>query len=134
MAIGDNITKLSGMSFPFRRSGASDFVSATGDAAIRADIIFALSTPLGFLPWRPDFGSKLSTLRHSLNTTVLREAARIHIQDCLAKWCPYARVLDVDVTPNRDDKTLKISLRYQIIRNNVPVGPELSNTFITAAS
>ena len=132
MATEKIVTKLTGMSIPFRRSGASDFAFASEDAEINSNVILVLTTPLGFLPWRPDFGSKLTTLRHSLDTTILREAARIHIMDALARWVPYVRVIDVRVTSSRATKTMNVALDYEIVRNNTARGPVLSATFVTS--
>lgn len=128
------VPKLRGMSFPFRRTGASDFVVAENEAAVKANVIFALTTPVGFLPWRPEFGSKLSTLRHNLDTQLLRESARIHIQECLARWCPYVRVLDVRVASERTTRTLKVGLDFQIARNGTITGAIVPVSFVTTAA
>lgn len=119
------------MSIPFRRSGASDFATAMEDAEIRSNVIMTLTTPIGFLPWRPEFGSKLSTLRHNLNSVTLREAARIHIIDALTRWVPYVRVVDVRVTSDRVGRKLSITIDYEIVRNGAGRRQVLSDTFVT---
>lgn len=131
MATGEVVTKLQGMSIPFRRSGASDFATATEDAEIRSNVVMTLTTPIGFLPWRPEFGSKLSTLRHNLNSVTLREAARIHVIDALTRWVPYVRVVDVRVTSDRVGRKLSITIDYEIVRNGAGRRQVLSDTFIT---
>lgn len=85
-----------GVIHPFRRT-ERDFASATGDAETLAQVSLVLGTAKGSLPWRPDFGSDLTRLRHKGNNPVLRETARVFIDDALRKWVPAAKLVSVDV-------------------------------------
>ncbi len=123
-----NLDKLKGMSFPFRRNDMTDFPTVGAEESVRQNVQFALTTPLGFLPWRPDFGSRLHTVRHQNDSDILREIVAQMIGECLAKWCPYVRVTRVAVTsPAR--RRLRISISYRLVRNQVAIGPEISHAF-----
>ncbi len=86
-----------GLIHPFTRT-ESDFASASGDAETLAQVSLVLGTPVGSLPWRPDFGSDLTRLRHKGNNPILRETARVFVDDAIRKWVPFAKLLSVDVT------------------------------------
>ena len=129
-----NLAKLKGMSFPFRRNDMTDFPSVESEKAIMLNVAFALSTPLGFLPWRPDFGSRLHTVRHQNDTLILREIVGQMIGECLTKWCPYVRVVKVTCESFPRERKLRITILYRVVRNQIPVGPEISHAFtITTA-
>ncbi len=121
-----DIARMRGMSLPFQRTGGSDFTTAEGEALVKANLMFLLTTPIGFLPWRPDFGSRLHELRHSPDTITLRETVRVIISDAITKWLPYVRLDSVDVESKRQTKSLQIKIAYRIVRNGVATGPTIS--------
>ena len=85
-----------GLIHPFRRT-ESDFASASGDAETLAQVTLVLGTAKGTLPWNPSFGSDLTRLRHKGNNPVLRETARVFVDDALRKWVPRAQLVSVTV-------------------------------------
>ncbi len=90
----------SGLAHPFRRI-ESDFASASGDAETLQQVSEVLGTRQGTLPWRPDFGSELHRLRHKKNAIVLKETARVFVDDALRKWVPAAKLIGVDILPSK---------------------------------
>ncbi len=105
---------------PFRRDRKRDFASGSGEELLRSKVIQALMTEgatprsSGELPWRTNFGSGLSLLRHQRNDAVLKELARVYVRDALARWVPSARLVALEVV-QLDEKgsTLTIKLRVR---------------------
>lgn len=101
-----------GLIHPFRRTG-SDFASASGDAETLAEVRLVLGTAKGSLPWRPDFGSDLTRLRHKGNNPILRETARVFVDDALRKWVPAAKL--VSVTTDRVSDTTQNQIDIHVV-------------------
>ncbi len=95
----------SGLAHPFRRI-ESDFASSSGDAEILMRVSQVLGTRQGTLPFRPDFGSELHRLRHKKNAIVLRETARVFVDDALRKWVPEAKLISVDILPSKANEII----------------------------
>jgi phage baseplate assembly protein W len=114
-----------GLIVPFRR-GSRDFVQAGGEELVRSSVREILLTRAavgavpGELPWRPDFGSKLWTLKHRKNDELLAEQAYVYVLEALT-WEP--RVETVSVEIERDPEALNeltVKVRYRVIEQNVP--------------
>lgn len=82
---------------PFRRDKKSDFASGTGEDLLASKVRQTLLTEgatqrsSGELPWRTNFGSSLTLLRHQRNDVVLKELSRVYVRDALRRWMPGAR-------------------------------------------
>jgi uncharacterized protein len=117
-----------GLLRPFRRDLRSDFAAAGGEQVIRSAVgqilgtVGASEVTDGELPWRTEFGSLLTRLRHQRNDYVLQELARVYVVDALQRWEPRVRVTEVGVTRERQDgeNVLAIRLRYDVIESNAP--------------
>lgn len=116
-----------GIVLPFRRVAPGDFDSDSGRRLIASNIRLILKTPIGKLPWNPQFGSKLYLLRHSNNDEDLGDLARIYVSDALQRWEPRIRVRDVTAgalsigTKN----TLQINITYSLGRLIERLGVDL---------
>ena len=113
---------------PFRRDLRSDFAAAGGEQLVRSAVGQILGTvgsselSNGELPWRTEFGSVLTRLRHQKNDHVLTELARVYVVDALERWEPRIVVTAVSVTRQVRDgaNVLAIHLRYDVISTNTP--------------
>ncbi|MGE0327692.1 MAG: hypothetical protein AB7K71_41730 [Polyangiaceae bacterium] len=99
---------------PFRRDKKSDFASGTDEDLLASKVRQTLLTEgatqrsSGELPWRTNFGSALTLLRHQRNDVALKELARVYVRDALRRWLGGTRVHKVAVSA--DDSALAISV------------------------
>jgi hypothetical protein len=106
-----------GILAPFQRDQKRDFASGSGDTLLASKVLQALMTEgatpqsSGELPWRTSFGSGLHVLRHMRNDAALSELARIYVRDCLKRWVPGAKL--VEVVAVRDGATLQVKVRFR---------------------
>jgi len=102
---------ITGLIRPFRRV-ESDFASGFGDEEVMFNVGQVLGTARGTLPWEPSFGSDLDRLRHKANTPILRETARVYVDDALRKWSPVAALVDIE--PPSKTKANEVALRITV--------------------
>lgn len=69
----------------------------------------------GEIPWRPEFGTLVSTLRFRNNNFVLRELAEEYIVDALERWEPRVEVKQANILSV--DSLLSIHIIYDILLN-----------------
>jgi len=128
-----------GLLTPFRRD-ATDLAN-TSDVGelVKSRICQILGTKTGptagqgTLPWRPEFGTRLWTLRHTADPQVLNEVARAFVVDSLRRWEPSVLVRDVTVT-NENDGILRILVVYDVVgRVNNVAGPVFSDQLVLEA-
>ena len=81
-----------GVACPFRFTSTQDFATAAGGDLVKSDVMQLLGTVQGELPWRPDFGTSLTRLRHRQNTGALADLARIDVARALARYEPRVRL------------------------------------------
>jgi hypothetical protein len=110
---------MTGIVTPLRR-GASDWATATGPALIAADILQALGTVQGELPWDTNRGSKLDRLRHkSMPLSVMNDLAEAWARECLAGELPQVAIRQVTVArstgPDGQQSNLDITILYDVI-------------------
>ena len=84
-----------GVLCPLRLTSTQDFATASGADLVKSDVMQLLGTVQGELPWRPDFGTRLTRLRHRQNTGALADLARIDVARALAKYEPRVRLRSV---------------------------------------
>lgn len=100
---------------PFCRDKKRDVANGTGSALLAAKVRQALLTEgttarsSGELPWRTNFGSGLTLLRHQNNDAVLKELARVYVRDALKQLVPSAQLVKLDV--HQDGAVLNIRVR-----------------------
>ena len=127
-----------GLVRPFRRDGRADFLAAGGEQMIRSAVGQILGTvgasemTQGEIPWRTEFGSLLSRLRHQKNDSVLQELARVYVVDALKRWEPRIVVTAVTVRRAQHDgeNVLAIRIRYDVVSTNVLLS-EVEQTVVT---
>lgn len=86
-----------GLIRPFRRSQRNDFLTGFGVPEVLSGVGQVLGTPLGTLPWRPDFGCDLDKLRHKKNGPTTPDLARLFVENALRQWEPRAQLTSVEI-------------------------------------
>jgi phage baseplate assembly protein W len=125
-------TQLSFLGFgvlaPLQRGGANDFAAGGGVDLVRSRVRTIIGTKAGVggrpgeFPWRPDFGSRLTLLRHQSNTAILGRMGQQYVLEALAKWEPCVRVAFATVlTTPSDPRALSLRIVYDIVATN-PAG------------
>lgn len=93
-----------GIIAPFIRDEKLDFRNGCGAALIRASIerivgvVCMTDTSHGDMPWRPEFGSLVTRLRHQHADDGTEELARYYVIDAIRIWEPRVSVKDAEVT------------------------------------
>lgn len=81
-----------GVPRPFRRDQKSDYVNVSGTPLVDAAIGQIIGTHAqtgrshGELPWRPEFGSRVHTLRHAPNNAALDDVATAYVAQAIDRW------------------------------------------------
>ncbi len=117
-----------GLLRPFVRDQKGDFAAAGAELLVRACVGQVLGTrgrnakSEGELPWRTDFGSLLSALRHAPNDAVTSAVAKTYIRDALQRWEPRVVLKLATFTTEKSsttvtggDDVLKVSLVYDLV-------------------
>lgn len=106
-----------GLQTPFRRD-RRDFAASDGDPHVVAKIGQVLSTPLGSLAWRTDFGSNLHRLLHADPDVDITAIARSYTADALSRWIPALRIREFSAqmvkSSDGERNKLRVSLTYDI--------------------
>lgn len=120
---------------PFRRDGRADVATASGAALVKACIVQVLGTigtagsRVGELPWRTEFGSALSILRHAnADDEATQQLARVYVAQALQRWEPRCRVTDVKVSVEERSAgvALRIEVFFDLVESESVVTPNLS--------
>jgi len=109
---------------PLRRAG-SDFVSADGSTLAEDKIRQLCMTEPGEIPWRPGFGVGLEGLLHRGNDATTAELARIRARAGVDKWLG-GDVNVSEISPSREDETLRLTFRYDVAGGEADALVELS--------
>ena len=115
-----------GLLAPLRRGGTSDFVSGSGEALLRDQLLQLLMTEPGALEWRPSFGAGLGRFRNQNLTNELRVQIEAAIMSAVANAIPRIRIQGTAVT--QQGTTLTISIRWAAVL------PGSTSTLISARS
>ncbi len=109
---------LTGLMRPISRG--RDLRSGTGVELILSNVGQVLGTEVGTLPWLPEFGSELQSLRNRANGPVLRELARFRVDQALSRWEPRAQSQDVQLLPSSkaDSNTVDMRVSCAIALDN----------------
>lgn len=117
-----------GLLRPFRRDEKNDFAYAEGEPLVRACVGQLLGMQgssdfsRGELEWDPERGSKLYLLRHQNNDALLRELAKVYVQDAIVRFEPRVRLRAVVCTsergPTGELNALVLRLRYDLLASN----------------
>ena len=103
-----------GIAFPFSIDAQTGSVSCTqGREKIRQNIRIILATRIGERPMQRDFGTRLPSLVHDMNRSVLAQIALNQVQEALLQWEP--RVLATDVRVDQQESEFKLALRYAFL-------------------
>jgi hypothetical protein len=107
-----------GILCPFQRDGKGDFANGSGIALVKSDIgellgiIGPSSQQPGELPWDPDRGSRIDSLRHRhLHTEMTRALAEQYTATPIRLYERRVRPGPVRVS-SKDEKTLRIEVTF----------------------
>lgn len=107
-----------GIVCPFQRDGKGDFANDSGVNLLKSDIgeLLGIEGPSvnspGELPWDPDRGSRVSSLRHrKLHTEMMRALAEQYTSTPIRVYERRVRVGPVRVTA-KDERTLRIEVSF----------------------
>lgn len=107
-----------GIICPFQRDGKGDFANAAGITVLRSDIeeLLGIEGPSakepGELPWDPDRGSRLDSLRHRhLHSEMVRALAEQYTSTPLRVYERRVRPGPVRVS-QKDERTLRIEVTF----------------------
>jgi phage baseplate assembly protein W len=84
---------------PFQRDEKADYANATGRRLVLSNVGQVLGTPVGSIPWRRAFGSRLYLLRHRPDHPAFRSLARFFAAEALGRWERRVRVRSIDRLP-----------------------------------
>lgn len=121
MATPDFLGK--GLVAPLVRDGNGDFKSASGLELIGSSVFTILGTiaqsdfTLGELPWRTEFGSLLTQLRHRNNDAIQREFADALVVQALKEQEPRISVAETEIVS--EENRLSIKVKSRLIGFNV---------------
>jgi uncharacterized protein len=109
-----NNDTIQGTAFPFTIDPQSGSITwAEGREKIRQNIRIILATRIGERPMQRNFGTRLPSLVHDVNSSVLAQIALSQVQEALLQWEP--RVLATDVRVEQQESELKLALRYAFL-------------------
>jgi phage baseplate assembly protein W len=107
-----------GIVCPFQRDGKGDFANDSGMNLLKSDIgeLLGIEGPSvndpGELPWDPDRGSRVNSLRHrKLHTEMMRALAEQYTATPIRVYERRVRVGPVRVSP-KDERTLRIEVSF----------------------
>lgn len=101
---------------PFRRD-LSDFAVGAGANTLRSDIEQVLLTRCsvpgqpGEVPWRPEFGSALTLLRHANLDEATADLARVYVAEAIGRFVPRFRLhrVDIDLKPEANTLSIRVA-------------------------
>lgn len=98
-----------GLARPFR-CAPGGLVTVTGPEKVLQSVQAVIGTPLGFIPWRCAFGTRIGRLRHRNRSNGLQQLARIDAADALNRWVPRFRLRGVAATPATEGTENRLDL------------------------
>jgi len=108
----------SGIVCPFQRDGKGDFANDTGLRLLKSDIgeLLGIVGPSniepGELPWDPDRGSRIDTLRHrGLHTEMTRALAEQYTSETIRRYENRVLVGPTKVS-DENDTTLRVDFSF----------------------
>jgi phage baseplate assembly protein W len=106
--------QVAGPAFPFAIDPQTGGVAwARGRDKIRQNLRVLLGTRVGERPMQRNFGARLPSLVHDVNSAVLAQIAITQAQEAVLQWEP--RVLVTDAQVEQREGELKLILRYAFI-------------------
>lgn len=114
-----------GFAFPFRIDAKSGGVAKEeGSEKIRQNVRVVLGTRTGERPLLRDYGTRIHSLVHEPNDSVIADLLRNQAQQALLRWEP--RILVTGATVRQDTEAaneLRLQLNY--IHTNAPVADQM---------
>lgn len=100
-----------------RACPGGDALCRTEAESIRQSIVLILTTPIGTLPLRPEFGSRLHEFLFRPFTIELAAQLRFLIGEAVARWEPRIAVRDLEVRRERlkDEDVVSLCIGYSCL-------------------
>jgi len=107
--------------FPMRTDATGSIALVTKQDEIEEAMRVILATAPGERPMRPEFGCRINEYVFApMNATTAGQVAN-EVRNALLRWEPRVNIVDVDVRPHPDDRSiLLISVQYTIKHSNDP--------------
>lgn len=111
----------SGWGFPVRTDAVGGIALVSREREIEESVRLVLGTAVGERPMRPEFGCRIHEYVFAPSDATTAGLIAYDVRAALGRWEPRIDVVDVDVTPDRDDpSTLYITVDYRILHSNDP--------------
>lgn len=115
------------VAFPYQADAHGQTATARPDDHLRDLIEQVLFTTPGERVNRPDFGAGLLQLVFQPASEPIVAAVRMAVQGALHKWLG-DRIAVQDVTAEVDESTLRVTVRYQVLKQQRPVTAVFTRT------
>lgn len=89
-----------------------------GVERINQSIRHILGTPVGFRFFVPEFGSRIHELIFEPNDYILRDMLILYVNECLTRWEPRIKVLEVNPVVIEHQNEVPINITYNLVNTN----------------
>jgi phage baseplate assembly protein W len=107
-----------GWAFPVELADSGDVTLSAHEQDIHQAVEIILGTVPGERVMRPDFGSGLHAMVFEPITTTTKELARHRVEQALTLWEPRIDSIDVQVSDEREEGVLQLSITYRVRSTN----------------
>lgn len=103
--------------------------TVTDVKAINNSIRNILLTPIGSLPGRPDFGSRINNLLFEQNDAAIKDLVDDYVIEALTKWEPRITITDIRTVNDPKYNTLYIYIYFYYVNNGIIVNDKIDIGF-----
>ena len=104
-----------------RHPGKKDLVRAVNEAAVKRSIVNLLLTDNDERLYQPNVGANLKYLLFEPADSQTLSLLRDHIMNCLDKYEPRIRVLDLQLQTSPDEYQINVTLKFALVNTANPV-------------
>lgn len=104
-----------------RHPGKKDLVRSTNESAVKRSIINLLLTDQDERLYQPNVGANLKYLLFEPADSQTLALMRDHIMNCLDKYEPRIRVLDLQLETTPDEHQINVTLKFALVNSTNPV-------------
>ena len=97
-----------------------DLIALKNSSAIARSIRNIVFTQPGEKFFNPEFGSRVSESLFEVVDEVSTIAIRDEIRSSIINYEPRVNLLDVLVNPNPDENEMNVTIKYEIVGNDIP--------------
>lgn len=103
--------------------------TVTDVKAINNSIRNILLTPIGSLPGRPDFGSRINNLLFEQNDDAIKDLIEIYVIEALTKWEPRINITDIRSVNDPKYNAIYIHIYFYYVDNGIIVNDKIDIGF-----